>query len=104
MNTAYEADGLSFTVGLVAADPQGDPLPVLGFVEARARQWGFGGDGIEGTAIAAGEDVDVSFAAFALRPGTWEVQVRAGATEATARTVYQDLWRIIDSIAPPPAE
>lgn len=84
---AWELDGLRLKILAPTALPD-DPLPdAFGWAAAVAQREPVGPP-VAGSAVPTGLEVLCVWPADALRAGAWRVQVRAGATEAAARTIY----------------
>jgi hypothetical protein len=89
-NVTYEADRTIITVEVPSNAPN------LAWSEAIVRK---GNTEIEAsTSITAPRTVVVTIPADTLVPGLWAIQVRAGATEAHAQTVYDGSISVRDSI------
>lgn len=88
---AYELDGLRLRVTVPAtAGTANDPLPAA-FVWASAMaKRASSAQVIAGTATPADLSVLSVWPADALEAGVWRVQVRAGASEGAARTVFDE--------------
>lgn len=92
---AFELDGLRLKV-TVAGGTVDDPLPAsFGWASALASR---AGSTVAGTATPTGTDVLCTWAPDALAAGAWLVQVRAGANQGSARTVYSETITISDSL------
>jgi len=88
----YEADGILLDVELPPT------APVIGFAEAHVKDKATVAE--ISASIVADRVVRVSSQFVTLPPGSWLLQVRAGADESSARTVYEDTVTIKDSIKP----
>ena len=84
----YDKDGLRLRINLSEADPS-DPMPAFGWASAKAKDTRSAGV-ISGTATPSGASLLCVWAPDALAAGIWRVQVRAGATEAEARVVFDE--------------
>lgn len=94
----FELDGLRLKV-TVSGGTADDPLPVsFGWASAIASRVAASTAQVVGTAAPSGRDILCTWAADALSSGVWMIQVRAGETEATARTVYSEPVTIHDSL------
>ena len=85
---SYDKDGLRLRVNVTEIDPS-DPLPVFGWASAKAKE-ARGAAVISGSATPEGASLLCVFAPDALAAGIWRVQVRACATEAEARVVFDE--------------
>ena len=99
--TAYEADGVQFTVTPAPADAENDPLPALAWAVAHAKRENFPGPTIAGTTnILDGAAIEVSFAPRSLAAGLYRIQIRTGASEAAARTLDDIFFEVRPSLQP----
>jgi hypothetical protein len=87
---AFEADRTTVTVNVPL------PAPVLAWSEAIVKR----GTTrlVASTLIVAPRTVIVTIPSASMTAGLWKVQVRAGATEAGAQTVYDGNISVRDSI------
>ena len=93
----YELDGLRIRVN-VSGGTLTDPLPASFAWASCVASRVAGQTVIAGTAAPTGLSVLCTWPADALASGMWQIQVRAGASEATARTVYDEAVRVGDSL------
>lgn len=96
----WERDGLRLRVMAPTATVD-DPLPAeFGWVSAIARRTPTG-PSVAGSATADGLDVLCVWAGGTLTAGRWRVQVRAGETEASARTIYDGTVTMLQTLTVP---
>lgn len=86
----YEADGILLDVVMP------ESAPIIGFAEAHVKDKTTTVEIV--ASIIAADRIRVSSDQSALPPGSWLLQVRAGADSTTSRTVYETTIVIKDSI------